>query len=100
MVMMQSGKGGGLSEAFGGGGGAMQSLFGTKSTTVLSKITIILAIMFLSTSLLITIIGKMKGVSLMEKVTIEDTEEKETPTGEKKEEIPELPLKPGGIPLQ
>jgi len=97
---MQAGKGAGLSEAFGGGGGTMQSLFGTKTTTVLAKVTIGLVILFLSTSILLTVIGKIKGASLMERVVFEEGVEKDLDTTE--EELPvELPLNPENqVPVQ
>lgn len=108
-ILMQSGKGGGLSEAFGGGsgqgGGTMGSLFGTESTNVMTKITIGLAITFFVTSLLITIVGKQQGVSLMEKANVEkkgkEVKEKKKEKEGKKEES-EIPLshRQQGMPLK
>lgn len=99
-ILMQSGRGGGLSEAFGGGsgrmGGTMGSLFGTESTNIMTKITIGLAIVFFITSLFITIIGRRQGISLMEKADIQEKEEKAK--GEKKEKKGQKEKEPG-IPL-
>ena len=51
---MQSSKGGGLSGAFGGGGGLPQQMFGSKAmTTALHKATIYLAVAFFLTSALL-----------------------------------------------
>ncbi|MBK8166389.1 MAG: preprotein translocase subunit SecG [bacterium] len=54
VVLMQSGKGGGLAGAFGGGGGAPQQLLGSRGmTTLLHKITIYCAVGFFVTSFLL-----------------------------------------------
>ncbi len=51
VVLLQSGKGGGLAGAFGGGGGAPQQLLGSRGmTTLLHKVTIYCAIGFFVTS--------------------------------------------------
>jgi preprotein translocase subunit SecG len=51
VVLLQSGKGGGLAGAFGGGGGAPQQLLGSRGiTTLLHKVTIYCAIGFFITS--------------------------------------------------
>jgi len=73
VILMQSGKGGGLSETL---GGAFQSVFGPKTTNVLVKATVTLAILFL---LLTLILGKMTNLqsrSLMDTKT--DTAQEET----------------------
>lgn len=55
-VLLQSGKGGGLAGAFGGGG--TQAVFGGRgAATFLSRATSGLAITFMLTSLLLTVIG-------------------------------------------
>ncbi len=98
IILIQSGKGGGLSEAFGGGGSnTMKSLFGTQSTNVLTKVTIGLVILFLLTSLTLTVLGKMKSTSLIERMKEEEAEQ----TTETDEEEPlELPLNPGSMPVR
>ncbi len=51
VVLLQSGKGGGLAGAFGGGGGAPQQLLGSRGiTTLLNKVTVYCAIGFFITS--------------------------------------------------
>jgi len=54
VVLLQSGKGGGLAGAFGGGGGAPQQLLGSRGmTTLLHKVTIYCAVGFFVTSFLL-----------------------------------------------
>lgn len=54
-VLMQSDKGDGLAGAFGGGGGATNSVFGSRGpASMLAKMTTILAILFVCSSIGIT----------------------------------------------
>ena len=58
VVLLQSGKGGGLAGAFGGMGGAGQSLFGGRgAATFLSKATTVLGIAFMTTSLVLALLS-------------------------------------------
>jgi preprotein translocase subunit SecG len=58
VVLLQSGKGGGLSGAFGGGGGGSQTLFGgTGAATFLNKATVGLAAGFMVSSLVLAVLG-------------------------------------------
>jgi preprotein translocase subunit SecG len=58
VVLLQSGKGGGLAGAFGGMGGAGQSLFGGRgAATFLSKATTVLGIAFMTTSLILALMS-------------------------------------------
>ena len=63
VVLLQSGKGGGLAGAFGGGmGGAGQTLFGGRgAATFLSKTTTVLGIAFMTSSLLLAILSGGQG---------------------------------------
>lgn len=66
VVLLQSGKGSDIGSAF--GGGASQTLFGTKgSKTILTKVTTVLAILFMLTSFLLAILPSQKGVSNIQK---------------------------------
>lgn len=79
MILLQSGKGGGLSEAF---GGASQQIFGTKSSTFLNRATSVCAILFLVTCLSLGILSKQGSRSLMETVS---------PQSSKPSEVEQLP---------
>jgi len=58
VVLMQKAKGDGLSGAF-GGGGALTASFGTRgAATLLSKITTVLAIVFMASSFVLAIIRR------------------------------------------
>jgi preprotein translocase subunit SecG len=63
VILLQAGRGGGLSEAF---GSETQSLLGTQAPVVLKKATTISAIVFLVTSLLLGIVTARKGRSLFQ----------------------------------
>ncbi len=69
-VLMQSGKGGGLAGAFGGGGGAPQQVLGSRGvTTLLHKVTIWAGIGFMVTSLVLFMMsgsGPTGGESILE----------------------------------
>jgi len=93
VILLQAGRGGGLADSF--GGSQMQNLFGTKSTTVLAKMTAGCAIMFIITCLSLAIISSHRSKSLIDKFAIPDVnveqvaEEMEIPVSEP-EEIQEV----------
>lgn len=66
VILLQAGRGGGLSDSF--GGSQMQSLFGTKSANVLTKLTAVCAILFILTCISLAIISSHRSKSLMDKV--------------------------------
>ena len=63
VILLQAGKGGGLSEAF---GGASQQLFGTKSSAFLNRATSVCAVLFLITCLSLGILSGRGRKSLLE----------------------------------
>ena len=65
VILLQAGKGGGLSETF---GGASQQLFGTKSSTFLNRATSVCAVLFLITCLSLGILSGRGRKSLLEGV--------------------------------
>lgn len=66
VVLLQSGKGSDIGSVF--GGGASQTLFGTSgSKTILTKVTTVLAILFMLTAFLLATLPTRKGVSTIQK---------------------------------
>lgn len=51
IVLMQSGKAGNIAAAFGGGGVAAETLFGSRAGNVLTRITAVLAVILMATAL-------------------------------------------------
>ena len=64
VILLQAGKGSGLSEGF--GGGAMQNMFGSSANTVMTKVTAACAVIFIFTSLTLTIMTTRRSKSLIE----------------------------------
>lgn len=64
VILLQAGRGGGLSEAF--GMSSTQSFFGTSATKFLQRATEVAAILFLLTCLGLTVLSTKRSRSLME----------------------------------
>ena len=79
MVLLQAGKGGGLSGAF-GGMGANQPFLGTRGTAnFLSKLTVYLAITFMVLSLVLSVLyGTSRTLNIKEEVPAADTQTTDT----------------------
>ncbi len=94
IVLLQGGKGAELGSAF--GGGASQTLFGPRgASTFLGKMTTVVAVVFMVTSLLLTIISFKRGsvveeTVIPEKTTVPVPSEGVTPQGGVKE-VPQTP---------
>jgi preprotein translocase subunit SecG len=67
VILLQAGRGGGLTEAFGGAETAQQ-LLGTQAPVILKRATEACAIAFLVTSLLLGMVTTRRGRSLVEQV--------------------------------
>ena len=67
-VLLQSGKDAGLSGAFGLGGGG-QTIFGARTGDVLTKATVVFAVIFMTTCILFTRIRPSGGGSIVSAVT-------------------------------
>ncbi len=61
VILIQRGRSGGLVEALGG----VESIFGTKTSAFIVKMTVLLAILFFVTSISLAYLSKQKGKSLM-----------------------------------
>lgn len=67
-VLIQSGKGTGFADVFGMGGGMGQSLFGVQTGTFLTRLTTVLAILFMITSLSLAIFMGYSRRSVVDKI--------------------------------
>jgi preprotein translocase subunit SecG len=86
VVLIQGGKGAELGSAF--GGGSSHTLFGARgAATVLSKITTIVAILFMVTSLILTIISVRQPSVVKSSIIPEEKTQKAPSEGVKK--VPE-----------
>ena len=65
VILMQSGRGGGLTESF----ASAESMFGTKTNEMMIKATTIFAAIFLGTCLGLAVLSTSKGKSLMPETT-------------------------------
>jgi preprotein translocase subunit SecG len=65
VILLQAGRGGGLSDMFGGGVQQSQKVFGTETNQVMVKATSVCAILFLVTSMVLGFIISRKNRSLM-----------------------------------
>ena len=83
VILLQAGRGGGLSELFSGGGGS-QTIFGVRTPKFLTRATTIAAVVFLLTCISLTIISSHKGKSLLDqkKLATEQQQEEKTSPGE------------------
>jgi preprotein translocase subunit SecG len=84
LILIQRGRSGGLVEALGG----VESIFGTKTSSFLVKLTIYLAILFFSTSIFLAYLSKEKWKPLIEKDKETSLKQEET-TSENKGSLTE-----------
>ena len=66
VILLQAGRGGGVADAF--GGGAAQSILGSRGTQYLTRATTVCAAVFMLTSLTLAYLSAQRGRSLMENV--------------------------------
>jgi len=69
VILLQAGRGGGLSEMFGGGGDQTQKMFGTQTNVFLVKLTSVMATMFILTSITLAVMSANRGKSLLRSQT-------------------------------
>jgi len=65
VILLQAGRGGGLSETF-GGMDSSQTIFGTKVSVFLTRATVVAACFFLLTCLVLGIMTSRRGKSLID----------------------------------
>ena len=65
VILLQAGRGGGLSETF-GGMDSSQTIFGTKVSVFLTRATVVAACLFLITCLVLGIMTSRRGKSLID----------------------------------
>ena len=68
VILLQTGKGGGLAETFGGGGSSQTTIFGQKAGAFLTKATEVCAVLFLCTSLSLAYLSSKRQKSIMDGV--------------------------------
>ena len=88
IVLLQSGKGGGLAGIFGSGGGS-QAIFGARAGDVMTKTTTALAVLFMVLSLALAVLSSHQAGSLSEE--IEKAEEAGGASAPEKKSSPSLP---------
>ena len=70
VILLQAGRGGGLSDAF--GGGLEQKMFGTRTASFFTRITAVAAAVFILASLSLAVLSTRKGRSLIEMERVEE----------------------------
>lgn len=85
-ILLQAGRGGGLSELF-GAGSSQQTIFGTRASTFLTRATTVAAIVFLLTCISLTVFSSRRVKSLMTGVV--ESEEASVVIGEEETEAEE-----------
>ena len=94
VILLQAGRGGGLSEAF--GASSTSTIFGTSASKFLQRMTAVCATLFLVTSLSLTVLSSYRSKSLMRleqlKRVMPKMERKEIPLPVETEEKEETPL--------
>ena len=94
VILLQAGRGGGLSDM--AGGGQAQSILGTETNTFMKRLTEVFAVVFIVTSLSLGIISTHRGKSLVQQQRLMENFKKNVPfTAEAKKaaKSPETPKK-------
>ncbi|MBI1953039.1 MAG: preprotein translocase subunit SecG [Candidatus Omnitrophica bacterium] len=82
VILLQAGRGGGLSDSF---GGSSSSFFGTRGAVYLVRATAVSATVFMLTSLTLAFLSVRRGRSLMERIKVERVEPGPDTSGQEKE---------------
>lgn len=90
IILIQAGRGGGLVEGFSG----VESMFGTKTNTFLTRTTTILSVLFFLTCLSLALLSAKQSKSLMKQVKPQKATEPTTPISPAASQVaPEAPTK-------
>lgn len=82
-ILFQAGKGAGLSNIFGGGGGGVESIFGTKTNVFLSRVTTLCATIFILTCISLAMMSAHRKISLMESTSeVQEEDFQQQPEGQ------------------
>lgn len=76
VILMQAGRGGGVSEVF--GGSSTRTIFGTSVTNFLMRATAVCAVLFIITSLSLAVLSSRRSQSLMESRSAQSMDLEET----------------------
>jgi preprotein translocase subunit SecG len=101
IILIQRGRSGGLVEALGG----VESIFGTKTSAMLVRGTVILAVIFFSTSISLAYLSKERGKSVIERYGDKDKNSKGPKTSAVNfpplpaSNAPSQPMPPANAPL-
>jgi preprotein translocase subunit SecG len=93
-ILLQAGRGGGLSDMFGGGVQQQQKMFGAQTNVMMARVTTFCAIMFIITSIGLGVITTQRGKSLVSPTSIKPMFAEET----KKTQSNENNFAPGNKP--
>ncbi len=89
VVLLQAGRGGGMSDML--GGGQPQSLFGTQTNQFMTRATEVCAVLFIVTSLSLAIMSTQRGKSLVERNSFQRA---------MKATLPAMPGQEAAVPVQ
>ena len=92
VILLQAGRGGGLSETF--GIDSQKTLFGTKANVFLTRATITAACLFLVTSLLLGVLTSRRGKSIIALQQQARPVQRSVPRTQTQEDIPYVPPAP------
>ena len=93
MVLIQKGRGGGLVDTLSG----VESMFGTKTPTLLTRTTTVFSILFFLTCLSLAVLSVRQSKSLMKDIKPQSATEQKTSLVEPaKEAVPIIPEAPQG----
>ncbi|MCK4917543.1 MAG: preprotein translocase subunit SecG [Candidatus Omnitrophica bacterium] len=101
IILVQRGRSGGLVEALGG----VESIFGTKTSDFLVKVTIVLSICFFTMAISLAYLSKKKGGSLLENypdlsIEAENISQEEQVKGFDEEPVVAIDLKDNNVDIK